>query len=94
MQYNFHADTCWFVRSIRYGQAKAPLIEDWREPKLKPGVEKPEDGGDLKKSDIVPWTKEEARFMAGWMTSRIDNWRNERKCEVVQWVRPSITRIF
>ncbi|KAL7899597.1 glycosyltransferase family 31 protein [Trichoderma sp. SZMC 28014] len=33
-------------------------------------------------------------FRSGWLKERIAKWRAERQCEVVEWVGPSITRIF
>lgn len=33
-------------------------------------------------------------FKSGWLQGRIEKWRGERQCEVVEWVGPSITRIF
>lgn len=33
-------------------------------------------------------------YMSGWVTERIAAWRSARTCDVVGWVRPSITRIF
>jgi len=33
-------------------------------------------------------------YTSGWMTERIARWRDERRCEVVQWVGPSITRVY
>lgn len=31
---------------------------------------------------------------AGWIEERVNQFRADRQCEVVQWVKPSITRIF
>ncbi|ROT39626.1 hypothetical protein SODALDRAFT_331731 [Sodiomyces alkalinus F11] len=33
-------------------------------------------------------------YMSGWASERIAAWRSARTCDVVGWVRPSITRIF
>ncbi|KAL7787445.1 family 31 glycosyltransferase [Trichoderma ceciliae] len=33
-------------------------------------------------------------FKSGWLKDRIENWRQERQCAVVEWVGPSITRVF
>lgn len=40
------------------------------------------------------WTSEEQRYLAGWNTDRIQQWISERPCDEVQWVKPSIERIF
>ncbi|PNP60269.1 hypothetical protein THARTR1_00293 [Trichoderma harzianum] len=33
-------------------------------------------------------------FKSGWLKDRLDKFRKERQCEVVEWVGPSVTRIF
>lgn len=33
-------------------------------------------------------------FVAGWMTARIGRWVEEHPCEDVQWVKPSVERVF
>ncbi|KAL7938586.1 family 31 glycosyltransferase [Trichoderma chlorosporum] len=33
-------------------------------------------------------------YKSGWLKDRLDKFREERKCEVVEWVGPSITRVF
>lgn len=33
-------------------------------------------------------------FQSGWLSERIAEWRQQQRCEVVQWVRPSLTRIY
>jgi hypothetical protein len=69
---------------IRYGQARKPDVD--REY----GEEKQVDGSVRK---VV--TKEtKVDYTSGWMTDRISRWRAERGCEVVQWVGPSITRVY
>lgn len=40
------------------------------------------------------WTAEDERFVAGWDTEKIRKWADERPCEEIQWVRPSLTRII
>lgn len=40
------------------------------------------------------WTHEESRYMSGWDTGKIGKWIQQRPCDQVQWVRPSIERIF
>ena len=69
---------------IRYGQAREPGTE------IQYGEEKQPDG---KVRKVV--TKEtKVYYTSGWMTERIARWRGERGCERVEWVGPSITRIF
>ncbi|KAH6605771.1 glycosyltransferase family 31 [Trichoderma cornu-damae] len=33
-------------------------------------------------------------FKSGWLGDRIEQWRKERPCDVVEWVGPSIKRVF
>ncbi|KAK4611755.1 hypothetical protein CLAFUW4_12916 [Fulvia fulva] len=40
------------------------------------------------------WSYEDQRFIAGWDADKIKRWISERPCDEVQWVRPSIERIF
>lgn len=78
------ARECVLMEQIRLGQARAPDVEtDW-------GEEKQADGST--KKVVVKETRVD--YTSGWMTERIARWREERGCEVVQWVGPSITRIF
>ncbi|KAK5165282.1 uncharacterized protein LTR77_009380 [Saxophila tyrrhenica] len=44
--------------------------------------------------DDGTWTDEDLRFVAGWNHEKIKKWVDERPCEEVEWVRPSITRMF
>lgn len=78
------ARECVLMEQIRLGQARAPdVATDW-------GEEKQADGST--KKVVVKETRVD--YTSGWMTERIARWREERGCEVVQWVGPSITRIF
>lgn len=47
-----------------------------------------------KKESSQTWTLEDQRYLAGWNTDRIRQWMSKRPCDQVQWVRPSIERIF
>ncbi|KAF2168014.1 glycosyltransferase family 31 protein [Zasmidium cellare ATCC 36951] len=40
------------------------------------------------------WTQEDQKYFAGWNTEHIKRWISKRPCSEVQWVRPSIERIF
>ncbi|KAK5112102.1 hypothetical protein LTR62_004444 [Meristemomyces frigidus] len=40
------------------------------------------------------WTFEEQRFTAGWDVEKIVNWMDARPCDNVDWVKPSLERIF
>lgn len=40
------------------------------------------------------WLEEDKRYIAGWDTVKIKKWIEERPCTEVQWVKPSIERIF
>lgn len=80
LQWTYHLRTCGFVSSIRLGQAKSPGIE-----KDRSGEEK-----------AMPWTAEEKRYMAGWDLEGIKRYMQApgRNCEKIEWVRPSVKRIF
>lgn len=69
---------------IRHGAARKPdTVTDYAEEK--------QPDGSVKKV-VVKETRVD--YTSGWMTERIGRWREERACEVVQWVGPSTTRIF
>ncbi|KAL1845700.1 hypothetical protein VTK73DRAFT_456 [Phialemonium thermophilum] len=72
---------CVLMRQIRYGVERAPETLPRSE----------DDHNDDKKEDDV---KQKVDFTSGWMTARIDRWKEEHRCDVIQWVGPSITRIF
>ncbi|EME40123.1 glycosyltransferase family 31 protein [Dothistroma septosporum NZE10] len=40
------------------------------------------------------WSYEDQRYVAGWNSDLIKRWISERPCDEVQWVKPSIERIF
>lgn len=87
------AKECILMRQIRLGVPREPEIipEPEPEPEGKDGDEEPED------RPIKPKPKPKERkisFKSGWMTERIERWRNEKKCKNIQWVGPSITRIY
>ncbi|KAK5676319.1 hypothetical protein LTS10_011131 [Elasticomyces elasticus] len=79
-QWTYHLRFCYFVRSFRLGEAKAPEGED---PRI--------DG-----EEMHQWSEEDKRSMAGWDLDGIRRWMDGegRDCQTVQWVRPSVTRIF
>jgi len=77
-QWTWHLRTCQFTHSFRLGQPRAPEVEDWRSEEEK----------------LHPWTREEKRFLAGWDIDYIKEWARGRECSTVQWVRPSLQRIF
>ncbi|KAI1488558.1 hypothetical protein F5X96DRAFT_644916 [Biscogniauxia mediterranea] len=78
LQYNWHLGNCTFINSIRYGEHRAPEIPT--DAPMSPNGHE--------------WTYEASRFMSGWSAPKIAQWYNEHQCETVQWVRPSLTRIF
>jgi hypothetical protein len=73
---------------IRYGVPRKP--DTVKEPE--PEREKEPDG--TVKQVAPPPAEKRVDYTSGWMTERIGRWREERPCEVVQWVGPSITRVF
>lgn len=40
------------------------------------------------------WSFEQRRTVSGWNRKRIEAWAASHKCHVVEWLRPSIERIF
>ncbi|KAF2770276.1 hypothetical protein EJ03DRAFT_270778 [Teratosphaeria nubilosa] len=79
-QWTYHLRSCQLSPAFRLGQAKSPGIEMWRSDEEK----------------ASPWTSDELRYFAGWNRDRIRRWVNAkgRDCKQVQWVKPSLTRIF
>ncbi|KAF7558852.1 hypothetical protein G7046_g5313 [Stylonectria norvegica] len=88
MQFNWRGrdeQKCLLTRTIQSGKARQP--EKMKE------LEEKDDAGNVIPTppDRKPrWTD----FKAGWMPDRIDKWRESRDCSTVQWVGPSIERIF
>lgn len=39
------------------------------------------------------WDAEDLRFISGWISDKIQRRVNERPCNAVEWVRPSIERV-
>ncbi|RBR06395.1 uncharacterized protein FIESC28_11085 [Fusarium coffeatum] len=88
LQYNWRGrdeQKCVLSRSFRVGDPRQP--EKIVEPEIK----------DEKGNVIPPPPDRKDRwvdFKSGWLTDRIEQWRNNRNCTEVQWVGPSIKRIF
>ncbi|KAF2722454.1 glycosyltransferase family 31 protein [Polychaeton citri CBS 116435] len=78
LQWGYHLRECTFVHSIRLGNPLEPKIDDSRIEEFK------------EKS----MTEKDKRFMAGYAIEKARRWIAERPCDEVQWVRPSIKRIF
>lgn len=80
------------MRQIRLGVPREPEIV----PEPEPDPEKEGEGkqGGAPKKDAPKPKERRIDFTSGWITQRIDKWREERKCQVIQWVGPSITRIY
>lgn len=76
----YHLRTGRFVNTIRLGQAKAPEV----------GASRSEE------DKAVEWNDEEKRHRAGWDLEGSRQWiRAEgRDCKTIEWVRPSLERIF
>jgi hypothetical protein len=76
---------CTLSKAIRYGDPRSPEIWPWPEEK------------DDKGNPIPPPTGRKDRwvdFKTGWIPERIDEWRMNKNCSTVQWVGPSIKRVF
>ncbi|CAF3483868.1 unnamed protein product [Fusarium graminearum] len=88
LQYNWRGrdeQKCVLSRSFRVGDPRQ--AEKIVEPEIK------DDKGNV----IPPPTDRKDRwvdFKSGWLIDRIDQWRQNRNCTEVQWVGPSIKRIF
>lgn len=76
------ARECILMFQIRHGLPRK--AEHITGPQLPPGPE----------GIVMPPRETGIDYTSGWMTDRIDRWREERQCEVVQWVGPSIERIY
>lgn len=77
-QWTYHLRKCTFVRSIRVGRHREPEVGK----------------GKTEEEKAREWDVEDLRFVAGWAMAKVQEWAEERPCEQVEWVRPSITRIF
>ncbi|KAK5995479.1 hypothetical protein PT974_03887 [Cladobotryum mycophilum] len=77
---------CILMRSIRYG------VE--RKEEKKEEVKDEKKGGKKGEKKEGKVKEEWVDFKAGWVEDRIDKWRKDKECKVVEWVGPSITRIF
>ncbi|GAB7362503.1 hypothetical protein MBLNU230_g2824t1 [Neophaeotheca triangularis] len=85
-QWTYHLKRCTFVRSFRLGTQKEPRGE-------KPKTHKDEEGN-VVEEPVKEWSLEDQRYMAGWDVDNIKRWIEKRPCEEVEWVKPSIERIF
>lgn len=83
---------CLLMRQIRLGVPREPEIV----PEPEPDPEKEGEGkeGGVPKKDRPKPKERRIDFTSGWITQRIDKWREEKKCQAIQWVGPSITRIY
>lgn len=79
------AQQCVLSKAIRFG--------DPRKSEMIPYPEERDDKGNLLP---LPTDRPDrfVDFRSGWLGDRIDQWRANRNCSTVQWVGPSIKRIF
>jgi hypothetical protein len=75
---------CVLMFQIRYGVPRKPDTDTQF-------VEEKQPDGSTK---MVVSKQRQVDYTSGWMTDRIARWRDERPCEVAQWVGPSIKRIY
>lgn len=86
---------CILMRQIRLGVPRIPEVVPEPEPDpAKEGEGSKAEEGAAQKEDRPKPMPRKISFTSGWMTQRIDKWREERKCDAIQWVGPSITRIY
>lgn len=74
---------------IRYGTPRKPEVITGPQPE----VVMEADGVTPKKEQPKP-LQAKVDFTSGWMVDRIEAWKRERTCEVIQWVGPSTKRIY
>lgn len=77
----YHLKKCYFNRSIRYGRAREPSAESVKKNGKPHGGE-------------AEWDFEDLRFVTGWDNEKIARWIDDHPCERVEWVHPSLKRIF
>ncbi|KAG6003278.1 hypothetical protein E4U21_002205 [Claviceps maximensis] len=75
---------CIPMSSIRYGTARTPEYMD--EGDRRETI--PQEALDQKTN------RRRVDYKSGWMDARFKEWREQRTCEEVRWVGPSISRIF
>ncbi|KAJ2894620.1 hypothetical protein MKZ38_007388 [Zalerion maritima] len=74
---------CLLMREVTLGVAKEPQeVEGKKEDGVKEQENHERDG------------ETKVRYTSGWMLDRIGRWKKERPCSKVDWVPPSIKRIF
>ncbi|KAK7946646.1 glycosyltransferase family 31 [Apiospora aurea] len=78
LQWLWHLDTCRLAEAAVVGVPRSPEVEG-DAPRLPEGQ---------------TWTVEQSRFVSGWNMERIERFGQENNCEVVEWLRPSTTRMF
>ncbi|QPG94026.1 hypothetical protein C2857_004098 [Epichloe festucae Fl1] len=75
---------CILMSSIRYGTARTPAFMDDGDKRETIPQEA------LGKKTNRKWVD----YKSGWVETRIKEWRDQRKCQQVHWVGPSVSRIF
>ena len=80
-QWTYHLRKCSFSEAIRFGHAAEPGRGKNREKSH------PEETND-------DWAPEDLSYMSGWDSVKITKWMEERPCDKVKWVKPSVKRIF
>ncbi|KAG6242792.1 hypothetical protein E4U25_002905 [Claviceps purpurea] len=88
MQWTWHGGDekrCILMWSIRYGLARAPEYMDEGDQR-----ETIPQNALTKQTSPRKWVD----YTSGWAESRVREWREQRKCEQVRWVGPSVERIF
>ncbi|KAI0476516.1 hypothetical protein GGR56DRAFT_694051 [Xylariaceae sp. FL0804] len=82
LQYRWHMGNCTFARSVRFGEARAPIVDARSEASITP----PQNDDDDEPMDE---TYTQTRFMSGWSVPKIARWRDEHPCgDDVGWVKP------
>lgn len=81
LQYQHHLRRCKLDKSLRYGSHREPELGKVGKDITKAQSELEHDEDDLK-------------FRSGWVQDRVTKWMDDRRCEKVKWVRPSLDRVF
>jgi hypothetical protein len=88
------SQTCVAMRSIRYGQARqpGPIKKSWidRDRLTAAAMNAASNIFSKYKKPLDQWSD----YQSGWMTERVDSWRQAHQCSAADWVDASLERIF
>ena len=79
LQFTYHSRRCTIDRSLRYGEYKDPEVERL---------------GMTMNEGTQGRSPDDLRFFAGWLPDKVKAWIDDHPCDTVEWVKPSLERIF